>query len=94
MTLPELTRIVDLQLGRLRRRLAERGLELRVADAVKEILAQEGYDPAYGARPLKRVIQRRLADPLAIRLLEGEWPTDSTVEAYAEGGSVGFRPAA
>ncbi|MXX01388.1 MAG: ATP-dependent chaperone ClpB [Acidimicrobiia bacterium] len=94
LTLPELTRIVDLQLGRLRRRLAERGLELRVADAVKEILAQEGYDPAYGARPLKRVIQRRLADPLAIRLLEGEWPTDSTVEAYAEGGSVGFRPAA
>ena len=94
LTRPELARIVDLQLGRLRRRLAARGLGLQVTDAVKEILANEGYDPAYGARPLKRAIQRRLADPLAIRLLEGEWPTDSTVEAYAESGSVEFRPAA
>ncbi|MDE0187679.1 MAG: ATP-dependent chaperone ClpB [bacterium] len=94
LTRPELARIVDLQLGRLRRRLAARGLGLQVTDGVKEILAEEGYDPAYGARPLKRAIQRRLADPLAIRLLEGEWPTDSTVEAYAEGGAVGFRPAA
>nr|MDE0501587.1 ATP-dependent chaperone ClpB [bacterium] len=94
LTRPELARIVDLQLARLRRRLAARGLGLRVTDEVKEILAHEGYDPAYGARPLKRVIQRRLADPLAIRLLEGAWPTDSTVEAYAESGAVGFRPAA
>ncbi len=94
LTRPELALIVDLQLARLHRRLAERGLGLQVTDAVKEILAQEGYDPAYGARPLKRAIQRRLADPLAIRLLEGEWPTDSTVEAYAEHGAVGFRPAA
>ncbi|MDE0233081.1 MAG: ATP-dependent chaperone ClpB [bacterium] len=94
LTRSELARIVDLQLGRLRRRLAARGLGLRVTEAVKEILADEGYDPAYGARPLKRAIQRRLADPLAIRLLEGEWPTDSTVEAYAEGGAVEFRTAA
>ena len=94
LTRPELARIVDLQLGRLRRRLAARGLGLRVTEAVKEILADEGYDPAYGARPLKRAIQRRLADPLAIRLLEGDWPTDSTVEAYAEGGAVEFRTAA
>ena len=94
LTREELAEIVDLQLGRLRRRLAERGLGLRVTDEVKEVLAREGYDPAYGARPLKRAIQRRLADPLAIRLLEGDWPTDSTVEAYAEGGAVEFRPAA
>ena len=94
LTRPELARIVDLQLGRLRRRLAERSLGLEVTDAVKEILAQEGYDPAYGARPLKRAIQRRLADPLAIRLLEGEWPPDSMVEAYAENNAVEFRLAA
>ena len=94
LTRPELARIVDLQLGRLRRRLAARGLGLLVTDGVKEILANEGYDPAYGARPLKRAIQRRLADPLAITLLEGEWPTDSTVEAYTEGDAVAFRTAA
>ncbi len=86
----ELTEIVDLQLGRLRRRLAGRGFGLQVADEVKGILAEEGYDPVYGARPLKRAIQRRLADPLAIRLLEGEWPSDSVVTAYAEDGMVNF----
>ncbi len=83
-----LAKIVDLQLGHLRRRVAERGLRLRVSEEAKNILAEEGYDPAYGARPLKRVIQRRLADPLAIRLLESEWPPDSTVEISTEHGDI------
>ena len=87
----DLGKIVELQLGRLRRRVAERGLRLQVAEEVKDILAEEGYDPAYGARPLKRVIQRRLSDPMAIRLLESEWPPDSTVEIHAENGKMLFR---
>ncbi len=87
----DLAKIVDLQLRRLGRRLAGRGLRLRVSDEVKDILAEEGYDPAYGARPLKRVIQRRLADPLAIRLLESRWPQDSVIDAYAEDSTVSFR---
>ncbi len=84
----DLAKIVELQLGHLRRRVAERGLRLRVSEEAKNILAEEGYDPAYGARPLKRVIQRRLTDPLAIRLLESEWPPDSTVEISAEHGDI------
>ena len=91
---PDLEKIVEIQLGHLVRRLAERGLRLRASDEVKALLAQEGYDPAYGARPLKRVIQRRLADPLAIALLESEWKPDSTIDAYARHGEVLFRPAA
>ena len=87
----DLAKIVDLQLQRLARRLAGRGLRLQVSDEVKRILAEEGYDPAYGARPLKRVIQRRLADPLAIRLLESQWPQDSAIDAYAEDDTVNFR---
>ena len=87
----DLTKIVELQLDHLRRRLAVRRLGLQVSDEVKDLLTEEGYDPAYGARPLKRVIQRRLSDPLAIRLLESEWPPDSGIEAYAKDNEVTFR---
>ncbi len=87
----DLTKIVELQLDHLRRRLAVRRLGLQVSDEVKDLLTEEGYDPAYGARPLKRVIQRRLSDPLAIRLLESEWPPDSVIEAYAKDNEVTFR---
>ena len=66
----ELTKVVDIQLKRLERQLAEAGLTLRVTDRAKTKLAEEGFDPAYGARPLKRVIQQRLANPLATALLE------------------------
>ena len=66
----ELTQIVDIQLGRLERQLAEAGLSLRVSEAAEARLAEEGFEPAFGARPLKRVIQQRLANPLANALLE------------------------
>ena len=66
----ELTKIVDIQLRRLQAQLAEAGLTLRITDEAKARLAEEGFDPAYGARPLKRVIQQRLANPLATALLE------------------------
>ncbi|GAB6174621.1 ATP-dependent chaperone ClpB [Paradesulfitobacterium aromaticivorans] len=66
-------RIVDIQLTLLRRRLAERKLSLELTEAARVRLAQEGYDPVYGARPLKRVIQQRLQNPLALKLLQGEF---------------------
>jgi ATP-dependent Clp protease ATP-binding subunit ClpB len=75
----QLVKIVDVQLEHLRKRLAARHLTLSISDAAKKLLAEEGYDPVYGARPLKRVIQQRLENPLAQRILSGE---------YAEGDAV------
>jgi ATP-dependent Clp protease ATP-binding subunit ClpB len=77
--LEHLAKIVDLQLDRLAGRLADQGFELAVSAAAKLALAEEGYDPAYGARPLKRVIQRRIANPLALALLEREEDTGRLV---------------
>jgi ATP-dependent Clp protease ATP-binding subunit ClpB len=68
----DLTHIVELQVARVEKLTAELGIELIVDEAVKAKLADEGYDPAFGARPLKRVVQRRIQDPLAMRLLEEE----------------------
>ncbi|MBV8395955.1 MAG: AAA family ATPase [Actinobacteria bacterium] len=79
----QLGEIVELQLARLRERLAERGLELDLTDAAKEALAEAGWDPAYGARPLKRSIQRLLENPLALRLLEGDFVAGEVIRADA-----------
>ncbi len=68
----ELSKIVDLQLENVRRLLADRRISLEVSDAAKEIVFREGYDPAYGARPLKRAIQKLIQDPLALKILDGE----------------------
>jgi ATP-dependent Clp protease ATP-binding subunit ClpB len=81
----EIGRIVDIQLERVRRLLAERRIDLEVSDAARKLLAEKGYDPHYGARPLKRVIQRTLQDPLAMRILEGEFPEGSKVLADVGG---------
>jgi ATP-dependent Clp protease ATP-binding subunit ClpB len=81
-------RIVDIQLERVKALLADRRIELEVTDAAKDLLAEKGYDPHYGARPLKRVIQRTLQDPLAMRILEGDFPEGSTVTVDAPGGDV------
>ncbi|HUX05316.1 MAG TPA: AAA family ATPase [Acidimicrobiales bacterium] len=75
----DLAVIVGIQLGRLRRRLAERRMVLDVTEAAATLLAREGYDPAFGARPLKRVIQRRLEDPLALAVLEGGFNEGDTI---------------
>jgi ATP-dependent Clp protease ATP-binding subunit ClpB len=77
--------IVEIQLGHLRERLAARGLTLEVTDAAKERLAAEGFDPAYGARPLKRVIQKRLQDPLAVKVLQGEFREGDRVVVDVDG---------
>ncbi|MBV8194472.1 MAG: AAA family ATPase, partial [Candidatus Dormibacteraeota bacterium] len=81
----QLRQIVQIQLRSLELRLAARKLALHVSDAALDLLATEGYDPTYGARPLKRVIQRRLQDPIAMALLEGRFREGDTAEVDAEG---------
>jgi ATP-dependent Clp protease ATP-binding subunit ClpB len=85
--------IVELQLRRVEARLAERGLRLELTDAAKELLAEAGWDPTYGARPLKRAIQRLLENPLALRLLEGEFTEGDVVRVDAGDGELGFEKA-
>ncbi len=68
----QLKEIIEIQLGHLRKLLKERNITIELTSAVKDLLVQEGYDPAFGARPLKRVIQHRIADPLAVQILEGK----------------------
>jgi ATP-dependent Clp protease ATP-binding subunit ClpB len=84
----QLGSIVELQLARLRVRLAERGLSLELTDEAKEVLAEAGWDPTYGARPLKRAIQRLLENPLALRLLEGEFEESDTIRVDARDGEL------
>jgi ATP-dependent Clp protease ATP-binding subunit ClpB len=89
----QIAEIVDLQLRRVRERLAERGLQLELADEAKEVLAEAGWDPTYGARPLKRAIQRLVENPLALRLLEGEFAEGDTVHVDAKDGELVFEKA-
>jgi ATP-dependent Clp protease ATP-binding subunit ClpB len=90
LTREQLGEIVELQLGRLRERLAERGLGLELTDAAKEVVAEAGWDPTYGARPLKRALQRLVENPLAVRLLEGEFADGDTVRVDAHDGELVF----
>jgi ATP-dependent Clp protease ATP-binding subunit ClpB len=88
-----LDRIVEIQLGRLRKLLADRHLELELTPEAKHLLAERGYDPQYGARPLKRVIQRMVQDPLAMKILEGKFPEGSKIlaDARLSGEALEFR---
>ncbi len=90
----QLGEIVELQLGRLRSRLAERGLELELTDSAKQAIGDAGWDPAYGARPLKRSIQRLLENPLAVRLLEGDFVAGDTILVDEQNGDLVFTRAA
>jgi ATP-dependent Clp protease ATP-binding subunit ClpB len=90
----QLGEIVELQLTRLRERLAERGLGLELTDEAKELVAEAGWDPTYGARPLKRALQRLVENPLALRLLEGEFAEGDTVRVDARDGELVFEKAA
>jgi ATP-dependent Clp protease ATP-binding subunit ClpB len=94
LTKEQLAEIVELQLARLRERLTERRIELEVTDAAKELLAEEGWDPAYGARPLKRAIQRLVENPLALELLEGRFAEGDVVRVDASDGELVFEKAA
>ncbi len=87
LSMEDLTEIVELQLKRLEKLTADRKLTLDVTDAAKEFIAEEGYDPAYGARPLKRAVQRLIQNPLAVRVLEGEFDEGDTIVVDREPGS-------
>ncbi len=86
----DLRKIVDLQLARLTQRLSAQKLTLQLTDEAKTLLAFEGYDPVYGARPLKRIIQRQLLDPLSLELLEGKFHEGETIRVEAHEGKLAF----
>jgi ATP-dependent Clp protease ATP-binding subunit ClpB len=88
LTREQISEIVDLQLARVVGRVAERGIRLEIAPAARELLGNMGYDPTYGARPLRRVIQKQLVDKLALALLEGRFHAGDRVLADASGGEV------
>ena len=87
----QIRHIVELQVESLKKLLHERGVTLVLTDAARDALAAEGYDPHFGARPLKRTIQRRLQNPLAMKLLEGAFKAGDKVEVRVEGGQYQFR---
>jgi len=93
LTKEQIGDIVELQLRRLRDRLAERGIELELTDNATELIAEEGWDPAFGARPLKRAIQRLVENPLAMQLLEGAFVDGDRITAYADRGEIVFERA-
>jgi ATP-dependent Clp protease ATP-binding subunit ClpB len=82
--------IIDIQLGRLMKRLEERKIRVELTDAARDLLIEEGYDPVYGARPLKRTIQRRILDPLALRVLEGEFREGDAIRIDSVRGELKF----
>jgi ATP-dependent Clp protease ATP-binding subunit ClpB len=86
----DISRIVDLQVELLAGRVSERGIEIELSDDARTLLGNLGYDPSFGARPLKRVIQRELVDKLALKLLEGEFGEGDLVKVDAEAGELRF----
>jgi ATP-dependent Clp protease ATP-binding subunit ClpB len=90
LTREQLGEIVELQLERLRARLGGRGIELDLTDAAKETLAEAGWDPTYGARPLKRALQRLVENPLAMGLLEGDFADGERIRVDAQNGELVF----
>ncbi len=85
-----MSEIIDIQLGRLRKRLQEKKISLKISENAKQYLVESGYNPLFGARPLKRAIQRHLEDPLAMEILEGNYPEGSTAEVALQEGVLTF----
>ena len=90
LTREDIRRIVDMQVEHLSGRLAERSIEITLTDEAKDLLAEQGFDPQYGARPLKRTIQRDIQDPLAMKLLDGEIKEGDVVKVDAIDGEIDF----
>ena len=90
LTPEQIGRIVEIQLDRVQKRLAEHKIELALTEAAKNLLARRGYDPIYGARPLKRAIQQLIENPLALEILKGKFPAGSRVQAEAAGDRMTF----
>ena len=93
LTREQISEIVDLQVEQLVRRVRERDIEIELTDTARTLLGNLGYDPTYGARPLKRVIQKRLVDPLALAILEGRFAAGDTVRVDAADGGIVFERA-
>jgi ATP-dependent Clp protease ATP-binding subunit ClpB len=91
LELEQIKQIVDIQLRSLRARLADRKISLELTTAAKEYLAREGFDPVYGARPLRRVIQREIVQPLAMRLLQGQFHDGDTIIIDVQDGQLAFQ---
>jgi ATP-dependent Clp protease ATP-binding subunit ClpB len=87
----EIRHIVGLQIQRLAKRLAGQNIHLEVTPDAMALVAREGYDPVYGARPLKRVIQREILDPLSMEILEGRFKEGDSVEVAEKDGEITFR---
>jgi ATP-dependent Clp protease ATP-binding subunit ClpB len=94
LTREQLTEIVDIQVARVIDRVSERDIAVELTDTAKTLLGNLGYDPTYGARPLKRVIQKRLVDPLALAILEGKFAAGDTIKVDAAEGDLVFERAA
>src|SRR5205823_13639155 len=90
----QIKEIVEIQVQRLIQRVREREIEVELTDAARTLLGNLGYDPTYGARPLKRVIQKRLVDPLALAILEGKFVPGDTVQVDAAEGELKLSNAA
>jgi ATP-dependent Clp protease ATP-binding subunit ClpB len=88
LTREQIGEIVDIQVAQLVKRVRERGIEVELSDDARTLLGNLGYDPTYGARPLKRVIQKRLVDPLALAILEGRFAPGDTVRVEAVEGEL------
>jgi ATP-dependent Clp protease ATP-binding subunit ClpB len=88
--LEHMKQIIDIQIHGLMKRLAERKIAVELTDAAKALVVTEGYDPMYGARPLKRTLQRRILDPLAMKVLEGVFREGDRVVVDAAGGELTF----
>jgi ATP-dependent Clp protease ATP-binding subunit ClpB len=87
----QIRKIALIQLAYLEKRLAERQLKLQIDDRALDLLGNVGFDPVYGARPLKRAIQQQLENPLAREILEGRFASGETIAVAAEGGHLVFR---
>jgi len=89
LDMQHIKRIIEIQLKRLAKMIGDRGLSIEISDHAKEQLAKEGYDPAFGARPLKRALQKLIIDPLAMKLLEGKFkPGDVVFVNVGEDGKI------
>ena len=90
LTENDLKRIVEIQLARLTKRLEQQKIALELSDRAKAFIAREGYDPVYGARPLKRVIQKQILDPLSLDILDGKFHDGQVIRVDATSSGLTF----
>ena len=91
LTKNDIKKIVDLQLNQVKKRLAEKKIKIEVTEKVKKILAERGFDPLYGARPLKRIIQKEILDPLALKIITNEIKEGKKIKIDIENGKFVFK---